>query len=214
MKYGTEVYKECNHCGGSITLRPLLEANARSATLWSDGYVDSPMVPQQPLLVKCGHCELGVWLPELKPSVFESTEQSMEYLTLGEDELWALLEEYGKQPSEHQLYIRLKLWQLANHKYRREKTIPVEWNSRERSNMKDLLLILDMNAVQERLLAAELLRQLGEFDSAEEPLKQPLEGSAFEVSKLLLQRIKQKQQQVFKCRLQASTDELKTGCCG
>ncbi|RTR39791.1 hypothetical protein EKG38_08345 [Shewanella canadensis] len=214
MKYGTEIYKECNHCGGSLTLRPLLEVNARCATLWSDGYVDSPMVPEQPLLVKCGHCKAEVWLPELKVSAFEYADNALEYLTLDEDGLWILLEEYRKQPSEHQLYIRLKLWQLANHKYRREKTIPVQWSSRERSNMKDLLLILDMNSVQERLLAAELLRQLGDFEGAEGPLQAPLEGNAFEVSKQLLQRIKHKQQQVFKCYQQASTNELKTSYCG
>ncbi|ABV37067.1 hypothetical protein Ssed_2458 [Shewanella sediminis HAW-EB3] len=214
MKYGTEIYKECNHCGGSLTLRPLLEVNARTATLWSDGYVDSPMVPQQPLLVKCGHCKAEVWLPELKTSAFNSADSALKYLALDEEGLWLLLERYGQQPSEHQLYIRLNLWQLANHKYRREKTIPVEWSARERSNMKDLLMILDMNSVQERLLAAELLRQLGDFEEAEEPLQAPLEGSAFEVSKQLLHRIKHKQQQVFKCRLQPSSDELKTGGSG
>lgn len=211
MKYGIETYKACSHCGGSLTFRPLLEVNARCATLWSDGYVDSPLVPEQPLLVRCGHCKAEVWLPELKASVPDSADTALEFLTLDEDGLWALLEKYGQQPSEHQLYIRLKLWQLANHKYRREKIIPVQWSSRERSNMKDLLLILDMNSVQERLLAAELLRQLGDFEGAEEPLKASLEGSAFEVSKQLLQRIKHKQQQVFKCHLQAPTKELKTG---
>jgi len=210
MRYGTESYKECNHCGGSLTFRPLLEVNARCATLWSDGYVDSPMVPEQPLLVKCGHCKAEVWLPELKTSVLDCADTALEHLTLDEDGLWVLLGEYGKQPSEHQLYIRLKLWQLANHKYRREKTFTVEWNSRERSNMKDLISILDMNSVQERLLAAELLRQLGDFDGAEKPLQAPLEGSAFEVSKQILQRIKHKQQQVFKCNLHTSSKELKT----
>jgi len=213
MKYGKEIYKECNHCGGSLTLRPLLEVNARTATLWSDGYVDSPMVPQQSLLVKCGHCKAEVWLPELKASVLECEDQAMEYLSLDEDGLWSLLDEYGQQPSEHQLYIRLNLWQLANHKYRREKPIPVEWSTRERTNMKDLLSILDMNSAQERLLAAELLRQLGDFDSAEGPLLAPLEGSAFEVSKQISQRIKHKQQQVFKCQLQSSTNDLETGNC-
>jgi len=214
MKYGIETYKACNHCGGSLTFRPLLEVNARCATLWSDGYVDSPMVPEQPLLVKCGHCKAEVWLPELKASVFDYADNALEYLALDEDELCSLLEKYGQKPSEHQLYIRLKLWQLANHKYRREKPIPVEWSTREINNMKDLLMILDMNAVQERLLAAELLRQLGDFGEAEGPLQAPLEGSAFEVSKQISQRIKHKQQQVFKYQLQSSTNDLETGIYG
>ncbi len=214
MKYGIETYKACSHCGGGLTFRPLLEVNARCAVLWSDGYVDSPMVPEQPLLVRCGHCKAEVWLPELKASVLEGADTALDYLSLDEEGLWTLLEDYRKQPSEHQLYIRLKLWQLANHKYRREKVIPVQWSTRELSNMKDLLLILDMNSVQERLLAAELLRQLGDFGSAEEPFKAPLEGSAFEVSKQILQRIKLKQQQVFECHLQAPTKEVKTGSRG
>ncbi|WP_394147115.1 hypothetical protein [Shewanella atlantica] len=212
MRYGTEVFKECNHCGGCLTLRPLLEVDARTASLWSDGYVDSPMVPQQSLLVKCGHCKAEVWLPELKAAP-EGKDNAMAYQSLDEDELWALIEEYGKQPSEHQLYIRLRLWQLANHKYRTEKATLVQWSERERSNMEALLLILNMDAVQERLLAAELLRQLGNFERAREPLQVEFEGSAFEVSKLLLQRIKQQKQQVFKCRLPASFDDLKTDNC-
>ncbi len=166
MKYGQTKYLQCNHCEKPVTIRPLEQVNARMATLWTDGYVDSPMVPEQPLVANCGHCNKPVWLPELQALTAPDVTDAAEYKNLNLVQLQTLLQSYVHQASEHQLHLRIKIWQRHNHRYRNTKLTDVNFDIQHLDNMVKLLDILDMNVVQERLVAVELFRQLGEFGKA------------------------------------------------
>lgn len=162
MRYGPERWLACNHCGGALRFRALLRVDARLAQLWSDGYVDSPSVPEQPLVAACGHCQGAVWLPELADA---SCCEGEDYRALTEEELWTQVEAYGEEPSEHQLHLRLKLWQLANHRHRSGES-QVIWSDRERHNLEKALALLDLSSATEVMTAVEVSRQLGLFNQA------------------------------------------------
>ncbi|WP_028110582.1 hypothetical protein [Ferrimonas futtsuensis] len=162
MRYGPERWLACSHCGGALRFRALLQVDARLAQLWSDGYVDSPSVPEQPLVVACGHCQGSVWLPELADA---TGSDGVDYRALTEEELWALTRSYGEELSEHQLHLRLKLWQLANHRHRRGES-QVVWSDRERRNLERILGLLDLSTATEVMTAVEVSRQLGMFNQA------------------------------------------------
>ncbi|WP_417345888.1 hypothetical protein [Ferrimonas sp.] len=162
MRYGPERWLACNHCGGALRFRALPQVDARLAQLWSDGYVDSPSVPEQPLVVACGHCQAAVWLPELADA---PCCEGGDYRALTEAELWTQAEAYGEEPSEHQLHVRLRLWQLANHRHRGGES-QVTWSERERGNLERILGLLDLSSATEVMTAVEVSRQLGLFNQA------------------------------------------------
>ncbi|SDK38338.1 hypothetical protein SAMN04488540_12921 [Ferrimonas sediminum] len=205
MKYGPETYLICSDCGGELIHRPLVAVDARFATLWSDGYVDSPTVPEQPLVARCGHCQMAVWLPELAVNP-DGGGDACEYQPLTLAETQSLLDHHVSQPSDYQLHLRVKLWHQANHRYRNDSGPGVDWTEAERANMEALLAILDMHQVQERLMATELLRQLGQYESASALLDRQFEGMALDVVGLLRQQLDQRHQRVFRCQLDQGAD--------
>ncbi|USD39257.1 hypothetical protein [Ferrimonas sp. SCSIO 43195] len=205
MRYGPDTFLICSGCGGDLIHRPLMAVDARFATLWSDGYVDSPTVPEQPLVARCGHCQAPVWLPELAVNP-NGGENGCDYRPLTPAEIQSLLDQYASQPSDHQLHLRVKLWQQSNHRYRNDDGSGVAWTEAEQANMEALLAILDMHRVQERLMAAELLRQLGQFESASALLDGQFDGMALDIVNLLRHQIEQRHQRLFRCRLTQTVD--------
>ncbi|WP_299805299.1 hypothetical protein [uncultured Shewanella sp.] len=201
MKFGHVTYLSCNHCNKALSHHPMISVDGRHADLWSDGYFDSPMVPEPILVASCGHCQSTVWIPEL--IACDNPIDAKEYSALTEPQMLAWLIENGATPSEHQLYIRQKLWQRSNHAYRlNEKCI--QWSDVEASNLTRLLEQLDMAATSEALMAVEIYRQLGNFTRAQQQLELISSALPLDLITQVIERIEAKDRRVFRLEMTTS----------
>lgn len=180
MTPGPDQIVACPHCGGLAKYKTLLSGNNFGARIWTDGKQVAPMLPEPPSVVKCRSCATFFWLADAKDVGTIPSDGSV-------DPAWLVAEEV-QEPTEEEFYqaidnglaadsvqekeLRILAWQRRNDAFRHPKqiggalTITPMFNG----NLQALARLLDNGNEDDRLLKAELLRELGEF----EPTKQIL----------------------------------------
>jgi hypothetical protein len=172
MKYGPPIHKECCHCESPIEILPLVEGSHTGSVLWSDGYMNSPMMPKQEIIAKCNSCNEVVWLIDLPTVVIGEENQELKdkitgYTALNQQESFDILEteHYQELPTELQIYLRVQAWHFGN-KQRRGKAEQAPFTDVELANMSALADLLDLQDPHSRVMKAELYRELGQFEQA------------------------------------------------
>ena len=177
MTPGPTIIRECSACGKHIAQHTTGSGNTFGARFWTDGKRQAPMLPDQPWLVKCTHCNTLVWIDEQKQ--------------VGETDLWAsdskekfpdarpastpTLQEYahfieaGVSDKNKERYLRLRAWWAGNDS-RRETGQATPLDSFEVQNLRAFVTLLDEAEDNGRIMKAEVLRELGEFGAAEKLL--------------------------------------------
>ncbi len=197
LAFGDPSYKCCDYCRQPVAIIPLVSGNPIGGTLWSDGYVDAPQLPEQELLGKCAHCGEIICLPELldyadTAAVDNVADHAFEPLTL--DDYLMLVDQIAHIDASYHLYVRLKCWQLGNHP-RRQADSEQPLSESETENLQQLLLLLGDDEA-DRMLKAEVLRQLGDFVQAEDILVGQFHGQAGDIVSRLKEMVRQRQRQV------------------
>ena len=137
------------------------------------------MLPDQPWLVKCQHCGSLVWIDE--------------QMQVGEIDPWGsetdnrnrfpdarpgstpTLQDYanvlnvGESDTNKERYVRLRAWWAGND-LRRESGQSTPFDSFETQNLRAFLTLLDEADDNDRIMKAEVLRELGDFNEAEKLL--------------------------------------------
>lgn len=172
---GETIYRECPSCDGLLTERTLLSGNTIGARYWTDGKMEAPMFPANPDLVRCAHCQNLLWLPEASehefatpPRMFQNVEGALDPIApTASDYLEAIHSELAPN-KEREIYCRVHAWHAHNDGRRNEKNAPEmnELSDVAASNMKALFAMLERNQPDQRLLRAELARELGRFPEA------------------------------------------------
>jgi hypothetical protein len=152
-----------------------VSGNTFGATFWTDGKREAPMLPETPWLAKCPHCGQFLWLDEAvevgKEEAFghnESWPDAQRYEELSEQDYMAALGMPSADSPEKVRYIRIRAWWAANDRLRRAWRLGTGSLSEEaRRNMESLLTLLSEADEQQRLMRAELARELGLFEEAE-----------------------------------------------
>lgn len=146
---------------GTIT-----SGNTLGAQYWTDGKCEAPMLPENPLLRKhpttgelfwTGECEEiaeeDPWGEEFKDVPFAETPTLSDYQA-------AIKAGLAETPKKER-YVRTHAWWAANdavrHGGKSEAAPDVE-------NLNRLLELLDQNEPNQRLMAAEIHRELGDFE--------------------------------------------------
>lgn len=158
--------------------------------VWSDGYVDAPLKIEYPRLSRCGHGQplywvdaaevLQRWPPgQERPSNWPVTEVRNVEAPIYADFEEALDLGMARSRAE-ELDLRLRLWHGANHGHRHMVQMPKGFNpfaqaGPARDNLQQLVLLLDAEVEDERLLRIEVLRELGEFRRALGLLQRPVQ---------------------------------------
>ena len=190
MLPGPTLIKKCSACGGLIEEETLISGNTCGAVFWTDGEFYAPMMPDQPELVKCPHCKALLWIEELEvvgddgrnryddfvPVVIAGLDSQTarpytmpsiwDYFRLLKNELPGL---------DRECYLRLRAWRAGNRKRRGSEYLPGMFRIKngdplaplsraEIDNMDTLSGLLDEDDDEDRLLKAELLRELGYFE--------------------------------------------------
>ncbi len=168
LRYGEPVYRGCDNCGRAVKIVPLLSGNTLGGSLWSDGYLEAPQLPEQSLLGKCRGCGEIVCLADLPPHPAPGIKDKSEdytFVPLALDDYEYLLANLDNVSAAYQLYIRIMFWQVSNHKRRGSGDVEPLSDS-ERDNLMELQKLLG-NAQADRLIKVEVLRQCQAFEEAE-----------------------------------------------
>lgn len=183
MMPGPQLFYKCPHCGNYLTNSSLRSGNTIDATVYSDGRMFALMLPEFPDLTKCKECENYLWLSKLQSieyplSDLDFTFQNInlakfsiqdinnaEFLSI--DEYINALELNLAENNEDEYYIRNKILWGFNDRLRKSEA---HFNSDSdiknwESNIERLLLILDIEVIEQKLLIAELNRNLGNFET-------------------------------------------------
>jgi hypothetical protein len=196
MLPGPTIIRKCSSCSGYIEQFQITSGNTFGVKIWTDGWRDAPMMPDQPLLVECPHCKALIWIEELEKTGEidqwggrDYKKGSEPYNTPGFDRYLEFLKA-GKITPEKVQYIRMRAWWAGNDA-RRETGKKKPLSDTEVDNLQALADMLDDGDFDERLMKTEILRELGRFDEARKLLDHPFDEEylkAVEIMQELIER--------------------------
>jgi hypothetical protein len=164
----------------------LTSGNTFGAVVWTDGKRIAPMLPLPPTVVKCHGCAECYWLSDAKEvgtvhrwsaegkRVDPAWTAAPEVQEPTEDEYYEALRKGLAADTQQEIILRILAWWRRNDEFRdtpqREPASIVTGSEAWRENALALVRLLDEMADHDRLMKAEVLRELGEFESAQEIL--------------------------------------------
>ena len=189
MLPASTILRKCSACSHYMKEYSLLSGNTIGARYWTDGKRKAPMLPEYPLLVKCPHCGVVVWIKEMEeigrgfkfkyreklPDFWHPIQRykelqrrknlkSPEDLTI--DEYYLHLETVPVE-KDREIYVRMHLWWKENDPRRVQNSdVMLELEERQRENMELLEAMLDESIDENRIMKAEIQRELGNFEKA------------------------------------------------
>jgi hypothetical protein len=153
----------------------ILSGNTFGSKLYSDGRRISPMLPEFPYITKCKKCETIFWLDETSEEGVYSRDwenntdfdepDRAEFLNI--QEYLSAIEKGLARNNNELLYLRQRIWWLFNDRTRDNQEIfkTKEEEAIYRENCNGLLAILDKHDLNQKIMAAEVKRNLGDFDA-------------------------------------------------
>ncbi len=174
------IYK-CPNCDNLLRKSSLMSGNTLGLQIFSDGKNIRPMLPEFPDLTKCKKCNTIFQLSKLKhigtyewwddkiKSRWKNADQ-VDFLDI-EDYFRVLNEGFAKDIKE--VFIRKQIWWAYNDRIRycsktEDNVTPfVDANDeiRWRENCNKLIPLLSLYDLDERIMIAELKRNLGDFEA-------------------------------------------------
>jgi hypothetical protein len=173
MLFGPDIIKQCPLCNNYFAEASLRSGNTFGAIYWTDGKREAPSLPNFPALVKCPHCDAFLWREDVAENQGTiSLAGILPYKQLNIlDMLKALQSGIASTPSQMR-YLRTRLWWAANDRHRNigkslmSRTEDKGMYSHEealRANMNMLAALLSDTSPEERIMKAELMREMGQF---------------------------------------------------
>ncbi len=187
-EYGDPITKQCTHCGAPIRLAGSQSPESLQGDLWSDAYFETRHGTEPPILGKCHACGAIGALAELPvmenaPPPPSGTDLLFEPLSV--DDFAALLEHLDEISTQFHSYLRIRFWQLGNDR-RRGADVPAPLTESERANLVGLLKLLG-ETPSDRLMKAQIFRQLEDFEAAEAVLTESFDVQATPIIERLRQ---------------------------
>jgi hypothetical protein len=168
------VYK-CPNCGNFLTKGSLMSGNTFGAKIFSDGKRIAPMLPEFPNLTKCKKCETIFWLSKLKEiETYEWDDQKNTEWQKADEADFLEIEDYYNaikngiaENKEEEINIRRLIWWTYNDRIRKGQNI---FNDEKDElcwleNIKRLKTLLDQSDINQRIMIAEINRNLGDFEN-------------------------------------------------
>jgi hypothetical protein len=194
MLPGPDIIIACPQCGALARVFSLMSGNTLGATLWTDAYMDAPMLPRPPAITRCDNCTAFFWVKDAprvgkvsrwsdEPAP-EAWRNAPEVRPLSEDEHWEAIANGSASNSQEERLLRTWAWWTGNHRFRdlpgsdwrarkiaRSKVSPKPstdeiFSSAARQNLERLVALLEDTPPDDRLTKAEAARELGQFDQA------------------------------------------------
>ena len=204
---GPDQVLQCPACGAAMLQPTIRSGNTLDAVYYTDGYMDAPMLPQPAALVRCPACReplvrryakrlgevdrYGANLfpdEQAAPAVDPAWRRAPRVGPAHEPDYVTALATH-RFAREDEIELRVELMHVCNHARRRlpPHAAPPPVSALEQANLRKLAALLDLRDGEERLLLAEVRRELGDFDAASALLA----GDFPEEVALAAQRIRQ-----------------------
>jgi len=188
MTLGPSIFLQCNNCKKAIEITTIGSGNIAGARYWTDGYMFARMLPSELRFRKCPHCKVLFWIDDLKKlgEVDWNQGENEKHKEWGKkkhvndfdlnDYVFALHNNFARTGEENE-YLRIHAWWAFNHVHRwppmkrffffQSKPAHIVEVKDCNNNLIALQEILDVNVQSERLLIAEIARELGRFEECE-----------------------------------------------
>ncbi len=175
MQPGPNYVYKCPRCGNLLTVGSILSGNTIGAKIYSDGKRIAPMLPDFPDLTKCKKCETIFWLSKLRKigryewgdKMNSKWAKADEANFLGIDDYFRALSENVAENVEEELFIRNQVWWAYNDRKRDNKSLFTDEHDQLMwwENCHKLISLLDQADLEQKIMTAEIYRNLGEFDT-------------------------------------------------
>jgi hypothetical protein len=159
------IVRECPHCKAHVVQEETVSGNTIGATYWTDGKREAKMLPDHPWLAKCPVCSRLFWVDESVEvdTSFDAAKGKQQVLAPSEKDLLGFLA--GPElPRDKELYVRVSAWRSANDAWRWNPNATPAFSKDQVQNLNALSDMLDEKDPNQRILKAEIARELGEFD--------------------------------------------------
>ena len=164
----------CPRCDHAFSYMAVGSYNTFGATFYTDGYIEGPMYDDQGRLFRCPQCRSLGWHDEL---VCEEEADEDELASVFEPDVGpvalehypALLDEAPWRGPDEEKYVRIAAFWAANLPRRGNPGTSAPFTDSEERNLLALLERLG-DSSQDRLMRAEILREMGRFEECLEVL--------------------------------------------
>jgi hypothetical protein len=176
--YPMLIVRECPHCRAHVVEEQTVSGNTIGAKFYTDGRSYAPMLPEHPWLAKCPTCgglfwvdaarmvEIGFDAVKGKPQVKAPSEKEMLDFLAG-----------PALPRHKEMFLRVHAWRSANDAWRRVPNATPAFSKDQVQNLKALSEMLDESDQEQRILKAEIARELGNFEECLKLLSYQVEES-------------------------------------
>jgi hypothetical protein len=153
-----------------------LSGNTIGATYWTDGKREAKMLPNHPWLAKCPVCSGLFWVDETSEvdTGFDAAKGKQQVLAPSEKELLEFLAG-PTLPRDKELYLRITAWRSANDAWRWNPNATKAFSKDQVQNLHALSEMLDETEPNQRILKAEIAREMGEFEKCLHLLSHPFD---------------------------------------
>jgi len=178
MRFGPTIIRRCSECSCLIKDFTVASGNTVGAICWTDGRCYMPMLPDELWFVKCPHCQALLWIDEQEEEgAIESFNDNGPYKDAEQYGVPELQDYYAELNKDNlginkEQYLRLRAWWIGNDS-RRDSSTKQALSEKEIENLQALDKLLDPADDEDRLMKAEIKRELGRFEEAEDILKEP-----------------------------------------
>jgi hypothetical protein len=164
--YSIPIVRECPHCKSHFVHEETVSGNTIGSVLYTDGKENAPMLPDQPWLVKCPRCKKLFWFDEaLKIDTgYKAAEGLPSPMWPSEVDLLNFISS-SKPSGKNETNLRLISWRTANDAWRSHPFAKSRFSEEQKNNMRTLSHLLDDTDEIQRILKAEIARELGEFNN-------------------------------------------------
>jgi len=200
-KPGPDIIRESPICKSHIVQKTSASGNTFGARFWTDGKMIAPMLPDRPWLVKCPQCGALFWIDEAKeigkqnPWDKHKVWPKAQKVNLpNEMEILNLIAS-AKLSLKKELYARRQAWWLANDTVRMNAKPTFKFTAAQEDNLNALAKLLDENEPNQRIMKAEIFREIGKFLDCIKLLNKPFNKNhhtevAALIKKLAAQKLK------------------------
>ena len=170
------IVRECPHCRVHVVQEETLSGNTIGAKFYTDGKREAKMLPDHPWLAKCPACSGYFWVDEAVEvgAGFDAAKGKQQVLAPSEKELLGFLSG-PSLPRDKEMFLRVAAWRSANDAWRRNPNATPAFSKDQEQNLKALSEMLDETEPNQRILKAEIARELGEFDECLGLLSHPFD---------------------------------------
>ena len=207
MLPGPCIIRKCAVCRKLCQQDTIESGNTCGARYWTDGMRFAPMLPDNPRLVKCPHCASLVWINEQEsvgeawPVELENTpfEGALPYHLPSVHDYCTFLRT-GQVDRDNERYLRIRAWWTGNDARRYDQPF-TPFSDEELDNLHALAGLLNQSDDNDRVMKAEIMRELGRYEDATAllsvQLPESLASAAATIRNLAAQKISRVKEMIF-----------------